>query len=170
MLLDDAAKQFEFERLTTDVWLVVVNELATVVDVPATLSGVKGSRLIARTTNTSLSSGERFKSTDASAKVFAAGSSTENPIEITELLAFNPVGMSFVKQNQPINLHLSTGSPIFFEDSLANPQFLNRLDICQSSRRFRSSLCLTYIGNTEITTILITVDPFFSIYIYQKTN
>ena len=46
--LFDDAKQLEFDKVTTEVWLVVVKLDSTAVLVAATESGVNGSRLIAR--------------------------------------------------------------------------------------------------------------------------
>ena len=65
----------------------------TAVLVLFTKSGEDPSRLIARTTKTSLSSGDRLRSDCDCTKVLSAGSVAENPIETLELVAFNPVGM-----------------------------------------------------------------------------
>jgi len=94
MKFPEAAKQFAFERLATEVCEVVVKLDSTFVSVPRMHSGVNGSRFTERTTNTSLSRGLKFKSTAACANVFAAGSSTENPIDTRLDVCFRPVGMS----------------------------------------------------------------------------
>jgi len=62
--LPEAARQFALDKFATPVWEVVVKLDSTAVSVAAIASGVKGSRLTAKTTKTSLSSGERFKSTE----------------------------------------------------------------------------------------------------------
>lgn len=58
------ARQFELSRLTTAVCEVVVKLQLVPVFVAAIASGGNGSRLMAVTTNTSRSSGERFRSTE----------------------------------------------------------------------------------------------------------
>ena len=49
--------------------------------------------LIARTTNTSLSNGDRLRSTEPCVNVFAAVSGTENPIDTVLLDALSPTGI-----------------------------------------------------------------------------
>ena len=65
----------------------------TLVSVPATASGDDGSRFTAKTTKTSRSSGERFKSTDAWTNVFGAVSVAANPMLTTLEDCFRPVGI-----------------------------------------------------------------------------
>lgn len=87
------AKQFEFDKFATAVCEVVVNEQLTAVFVPALASGDSGSILIARTTNTSLSNGDRFRSTEACVNVSIADSDTENPTATVLLADLSPVGI-----------------------------------------------------------------------------
>jgi hypothetical protein len=67
----------------------------TAVFVFETKSGDEPSRLMASTTKTSLSSGDRLRSDCDCTKVFGAVSVTAKPIAMFELVAFRPVGMSF---------------------------------------------------------------------------
>jgi len=80
---------------------------------PGTKSGACGSISIAITTKTSLSRGDRFRSTDNSVKVFAAVSVMENPIGTTLEVAFNPVGMSGASKTRCINYTTPTNGLIF---------------------------------------------------------
>lgn len=73
------------------------------VSVPVIASGVNGSMLIPRTTNTSRSSGDRFKSTLDCVKVLAPDSVVRNPIAIGLDVCFNPRGMDGVTQGRTIN-------------------------------------------------------------------
>jgi len=93
MKLPLAAKQFALDKFATLSCEVVVNDDSTLVSSPATMSGVKGSRLTASTTNTSLSNGDRLRSTLACVNVFAAVSSTPNPMATTLDVCFSPVGI-----------------------------------------------------------------------------
>ena len=61
--------------------------------VPSIMSGDCGSRLQAKTTKTSRSSGERLRSTDPWVNVLAADSATENPMETTLEDCFRPTGI-----------------------------------------------------------------------------
>jgi len=88
-----AARQLELLSDATAVCRVVVREVETRVSVPAMASGEKGSRLTARTTKTSRSSGLRFKSTDCSMNVLAASSEIPNPIDTRLDDCLSPVGM-----------------------------------------------------------------------------
>ena len=64
--------------------------------VAAIASGVKGSRFTARTTKTSRSSGDKFKSTLACVNVLGRASSTLKPMATTLEVCFNPVGIAWV--------------------------------------------------------------------------
>ena len=87
----ERARQFDSEISCTEVCEVVVNDDFTRVVVPATESGVNGSRLIASTTKTSLSSGDKFKSTLDCVNVFAAVSVALNPIATTLEVCLRPL-------------------------------------------------------------------------------
>ena len=80
---------------------------------PGTMSGAVGSISIAITTKTSLSRGERFRSTDNSVKVFAPVSVIENPMGTMLDVAFKPVGMSVANQTRCINYTTPTNGLIF---------------------------------------------------------
>jgi len=95
MKLADAARQLELLRFCTAVCDVVVSEDSTLVSVAATASGVNGSRFTDKTTKTSRSSGERFRSTDASLNVLGAVSSTEKPMDTMLELCFRPAGIDW---------------------------------------------------------------------------
>ena len=62
---------------------------------PASASGVNGLRSIARTTKTSLSRGDRFRSIADCSNVLAAVSVALNPIAIVLLVCFNPLGIAW---------------------------------------------------------------------------
>lgn len=96
------ARQFEFANVATAVCEVVVNEQLTAVFVPALPSGDSGSMLIARTTNTSLSNGDRFRSIDPSVNVSTADSDTENPTATVLLDGLSPVGIPIMKGTKSI--------------------------------------------------------------------
>ena len=76
-------KQLEFDRSDTPVCEVVVSDEVTRVLVAAIASGNDGSKLQARTTKTSLSSGDKLRSICVCANVLGAVSDAENPKETT---------------------------------------------------------------------------------------
>jgi len=96
--------QLEFPRLTTPDCEVEVREADVAELVPTIASGARGSKSTDNTTKTSRSSGDKLRSICPSVKVFAADSSTSNPIETMLLVDLRPVGISVWKVNSVINL------------------------------------------------------------------
>jgi hypothetical protein len=89
----------------------VVTEHRTAVSSPGNESGVNGLRSIARTTKTSLSRGDRFRSIADWLNVLAAVSVALNPIAIVLLVCFNPLGIAWVYPEVLYILHLSVLFP-----------------------------------------------------------
>lgn len=95
---------------------MLVTAADELVSAPATPSGRVTLRLIDKTTKTSRSSGDRFKSTSAWLNVLIAVSVTSNPIAIGLDVDLSPLGITYDDRNRCISIMVLL-PPLTYDES-----------------------------------------------------